>query len=160
MSQRSAPPSARPWAWIALGLALLPALAPWPVAQGLVHGFLIAVLLPLVPDPLAAGLGALAAGWLSEATLRSMPHPGGAAWADLSLVLFVRLADRIRPPDSRWIYVPRLIGILLLHALLIHLAVYLANGPHAWGRVWMWPPLTALLWGPPCWGFHQLHQKR
>lgn len=150
----------RPWAWLALGLALLPVTAPWPVAQGLLHGFLLAALLPLLPDPLLAALGALAAGWLTESTLRMVPHPGGVAWADLTLMLFVRMADRLRPPDSRGLYTARIVSILILQGLLIHGAVFIANGAHAWGTVWFWPPLTALLWAPRLWPYHQIHQRR
>lgn len=160
MSPRPTHSTVRPWAWLALGLALLPVLAPWPVAQGILHGFLIAALLPLVPDPLMAGLLALAAGWLTEGTLGMVPHLGGVAWGDLSLILLVRMADRFRPPDSRWIYTSRVVGILILQGLLIHAAVFLANGPHAWGTVWLWPPLTALLWGPRLWAYHQIHRRR
>ena len=160
MSPRPTRSVVRPWVCLALGLALLPMLAPWPVAQSLLHGFLIAALVPLIPDPLAAGLGAVAAGWLTESTLRLVPHLGGMAWANLSLMLFIRLADGLRPPDSRWVYVARIVSILILQGLLLHGATYLANGPHAWGALWLWTPLAALLWGPRLWAYHQIHQRR
>lgn len=160
MSAKHGPPSVRPWVWVSLGLALLPALAPWPVAQGLVHGFLLAGLLPLLPDVLWAGLFALAAGWLAEFPLRLIAHGGGTAWADLTLLLLVRLADRIRPPDSRPVYVARVASILVLQGLLIHGALTLANGPHALGWTWFWTPLSAFAWGPRMWPFHQNHLRR
>lgn len=160
MSPRTVRSLVRPWVWVAMGLALIPLLSPWPLIQGLVQGFLLAALIPLVPDPLAAGLMALAAGWLTESTLRLVPHAGGAAWANLTLVLFVRMVDRLRPPDSRWVFTARVVSILVLQGLLLHAAAAIANGPHAWGSVWVWPPLFAVLWGPRLWPYHQAHQRR
>ena len=61
--------------------------APWPSLQAVFHVALVLGLAPLQPVPLMAGLWAVAAGWVVEGTLRMVPHPGGAAWVDLTLTL-------------------------------------------------------------------------
>lgn len=160
MMRRTPPPAARPWAWATLGLAAIWLLAPWPVAQGAVHGFLVVSMAPVMDEALTAGCWAIAAGWLVEASLRMMPHLGGTAWADLSLVLLVRAASRMWPPDGRWAYVARLVPTLFLQGILVHGAMALANGGHGWGSAWIWSAASGLLWGPLAWTFHQTYRRR
>lgn len=127
--------------------------APWPSLQAVLHVALVLGLAPLETVPLTAGLWALAAGWVSESTLRMVPHPGGAAWADLTLALTVLFFNRFWPPDRRLIWWARLAGFTLVHTLLSHLAVALASGPHAWGRGWLWALIASPLWAMLAWRF-------
>lgn len=148
--RKSAPPAASLWTIAGLGTTLLWLLAPWPVAQAVLHGAVVVAVLPLLKAPLSSGLWALAAGWVVDLSLRVQPHPGGTPWADLTLVLFLRWAVRMWPPPDRAGYVVRLLGGLLLHGLLQQLALTLANGPHAWGTAWLWAVAAGLAWG--VWG--------
>lgn len=125
--------------------------APWPPLQAVFHAALVLGLAPLEPLPLATGFWAVAAGWVSEGTLRMVPHPGGAAWVDLTLALTVLFLNRFWPPDRRLIWWARLAGFALLHAVLLHLAVALASGVHVWGTGWFWALLTSPLWAMLAW---------
>ena len=127
--------------------------APWPSLQAVFHVALVLGLAPLQPVPLVAGLWAVAAGWVAEGTLRMVPHPGGAAWVDLTLTLTVLFFNRFWPPDRRLIWWARLAGFTLLHALLLHLAMALASSAHTWGRGWLWALLTSPLWAMLAWRF-------
>lgn len=125
--------------------------APWPTLQAVFHVALVLGLAPLEAVPLKAGLWAVAAGWVAEGTLRMVPHPGGAAWVDLTLTMTVLFLNRFWPPDRRLIWWGRLAGFTLLHALLSHLAVALASGSHPMGHGWLWALLTSPLWAMLAW---------
>lgn len=157
--RRQAPPLAGLWAYAGLGVTLLWATARWPVPQAMLHGFLVVALLPLMKEPLASGLWALGAGWVVDLSLRLQPHPGGSAWADLTLVLFLKAAVRLWPPPDLGGYRIRLLGGLLLHGLLVQLTLTLANGPHAWGTAWIWAVASGLLWAGWSWSLYLTHRS-
>lgn len=150
---RSTRPLVRPTLLCLLALAGVFATAPWPSLQAVFHVALVLGFAPLEAVPLATGLWALAAGWITEGTLRMVPHPGGLAWVDLSLALAVLFFNRFWPPERRLIWWARLVGFTLLHTLLSHLAVTLASGTHLWGRGWLWALLASPLWAMLAWRF-------
>lgn len=151
MTARNAPPTVRSSLVCLLALVGIFFTAPWPSLQAVLHVTLVLGLAPLESAPLMAGLWAVAAGWVAEGTLRMVPHPGGAAWVDLTLALAVLFFNRFWPPDRRLIWWARLAGFSLLHALLLHLAVTLASGPHTWGQGWLWALLASPLWAMLAW---------
>lgn len=159
MMRKSPPPLAGLWAYAGLGVVLLWTTARWPVPQAMLHSLLVVALLPLMKDALATGVWALAAGWVMDLALRLQPHPGGTAWADLTMVLFLRAAVRLWPPPDRSGYVLRLLGGLLIHGLLVQSALSLANGPHAWGAAWLWGAASGLLWGGWTWKQYLAHRS-
>lgn len=151
MSARHAPAVVRPSVVSLAALVAIFLSAPWPPLQAVFHVALVLGLAPLESVPLLAGLWAVAAGWVMEGTLRMVPHPGGVAWADLTLALTVLFFNRFWPPDRRLIWWGRLAGFTMLHALLLHLAVALASGSHPLGRGWLWALLTSPLWAMLAW---------
>ena len=151
MIAQSDAPKLRPTLLCFLALGGIWFTAPWPSLQAVFHAALTLGFAPLESIPLMVGLWAVAAGWVAEGTLRMVPHPGGAAWADLTLALAVYFLNRFWPPDRRLIWWARLAGFTLLHALLVHLAVALAAGSHAWGRGWFWALLASPLWAMLAW---------
>ena len=153
MSAHGAPPLVRPTILCALVLVGIFFAAPWPALQAVLHATLVLGLAPLEAVPLVAGLWAILAGWTVESTLRLTPHPGGTAWADLTLTLAVLFLNRYWPPDRRFMWWARLAGFTLLQTLLVHLAVVLANGAHTWGRGWLWALLASPLWAMVAWLF-------
>ncbi|WP_243302633.1 hypothetical protein [Geothrix oryzisoli] len=133
----------------ALGLVFLS--APFPRLQAVVHILLVLALAPRAGSPLTGVLWAAAAGWALEGSLRLYPHMGGTAWADMTLALVAGgLAGRW-PLEGVKGWLARLAGLLVAHTLLVHLAVRLASGPHAWGSGWFWALLSLPLWGWAIW---------
>ncbi len=147
----NAPMAVRPSVFCAVALALIFFTAPWPPLQAVFHVALVLGLAPLEAAPLAAALWALAAGWTLEGTMRLVPHPGGAAWADMTVALAVLFFNRYWPPDRRLLWWARLAGFTLLHALLMHGAVALASGAHVWGRGWLWALISSPFWAMLAW---------
>ncbi len=160
MTRRSAPPPVRPWLWALVALPLLALLAPLPLLQAIVQGFLLVALLPLVRDVRASALMAVAAGWIVEGSLRLVPHGGGTAWANLTLLLLMRTGLQLRPPESKRLYVAMAGLTLVVHGLLVHGALALANGPHAWGTLWLWTAASSLAWGPLAWRLYGAYPRR
>lgn len=153
MSSHGGRPMVRPTILCALVLTGIFFSAPWPSFQAVLHSALVLGFAPLETVPLVASLWAIAAGWTVEGTLRLVPHPGGTPWADLTLTLGVLFLNRYWPPDRRLLWWARLAGFTLLQALLVHLAVALASGAHAWGQGWLWALLASPLWAMLAWRF-------
>ena len=151
MTVRNAPASIRSSLVCFAALVGIFITAPWPSIQSVFHVALVLGYAPLESVPLVAGLWAVAAGWVAEVTLRMVPHPGGAAWVDLTLTLTVLFFNRFWPPDRRLIWWGRLAGFTLLHSLLLYLAMALASGSHPVGRGWLWALLTSPFWAMLAW---------
>lgn len=144
------PPAQRALAAAAcvLGIAFL---APWPGPQALLH---VALVLGFALDPESALLTALwaaAGGWALEGSLHIYPHLGGTAWADMTMALLARLLYREWPIDSLKGWMGRQILLALVWIPLMHLAVWIAAGPHLWGQGWTWVVLGLPLWGWLSW---------
>lgn len=133
----------------ALGLLFLS--APFPQVQTVLHALLVLGLAPRSEAPLAGALWALTAGWIVEGTLRLLPHLGGTAWADLTLVLFAGWMAGRWPLEGLRGWLLRLAGLSVLHFVAVHAAVALAAGPHPWGWGWFYTLLSLPLWGWLSW---------
>ena len=133
----------------ALGLVVL--CAPFPRLQPIVHVMLVLALAPRAGSPLSGVLWAGAAGWALEGSLRTYPHLGGTAWADMTLALFMGWTSGRWPLEGLKGWLGRLVALLFAHTLLVHWAVRLASGPHPWGFGWLWAGLTLPLWGWAVW---------
>jgi len=140
---------AAPWrcALAVLCLAAIVLSSPWTGPQAVFQAFLVLAVAAGFESPLAALLWAAAGGWVLEGSLRSFPHMGGTALANMALCTLAHWHFRNRPPDSRVSYWGQLAAFSLGHSVLIHLAVRLAAGPHPWGRGWLWALLCTPLWG-------------
>jgi hypothetical protein len=120
--------------------------APWPGVQATLNAFLTLGLAPGFTSPLAGICWAAAGGWVLEGTLRLYPHMGGTALGNM-LACFLAYGLLIRwPPHSLKPYWGRQAALVLLHALLVHLSVRLASGPHVWGTGWLWSLLLVPIW--------------
>jgi len=128
-------------------LAAILILSPWPGPQAVFHAFLVLAVASGFESPLPAMLWAAAGGWALEASLRSYPHMGGTALANMAICLLVQSLMKHRPPDHKSSYWGQLAAFCLGHTLLTHLMVRIAAGPHAWGCGWLWSLLTVPLWG-------------
>ncbi|HEX4845549.1 MAG TPA: hypothetical protein VFV26_04975 [Geothrix sp.] len=146
-----APPASRQNLLCAAALGLVFLCAPFPRAQSVIHVVLVLALAPRVGAPLATALWAGAAGWALEGSLRLYPHLGGTAWADMSMALVAGGMAGRWPLEGLKGWFARLAGLLALHTLLVHGAVRLASGPHAWGTGWLWAAFTLPLWGWAVW---------
>lgn len=134
---------------LALGLVLL--CAPFPGLQSVAHVAMVLALVPRVGSPLATALWAGAAGWAFEGSLRLYPHLGGTAWADMTVALLAAWMAGRWPPEGLKGWMGRMAGLLVLQALLVHGAVRLAAGPHAWGFGWLWAAVSLPLWSWAVW---------
>lgn len=143
-----------------LSLAGIWASAPWPVLQGFFHAFLVVGLVPEFRSRLTGVLWAAAAGWVLEGTLRTYPHLGGTALANIIVALVAGWALIQWPPTHRRNFWLRLAALSALHSLLIHLAVRIACGPHPWGWGWLWTLIAIPLWGTVVFRLHQPAHRR
>ena len=134
--------------------------APWPALQAVLNAFLVLGLLPEFPSPLVGATWAAAAGWVLEGTLRTYPHLGGTALANIIVALVAGWALIQWPPTHRRNFWFRLAALSALHSLLIHLAVRIACGPHPWGWGWLWTLLATPLWGTVAFRLHQPAHRR
>ncbi len=133
----------------ALGLVVLT--APFPRLQAVAHALLVVAFAPRAGEPLQGALWAVAAGWALEGTLRLYPHLGGTAWADLSVTLLAGWVAGHWPVEGLRTWLVRLGWLTLLQGLLVHGAVRLAAGPHAWGSGWFWALILVPAWGWAAW---------
>lgn len=147
MSRTLAPAPVRLYLWSGLGLVLLYGLAPWPLLQTVVHAALVIGVAPAFGGSLATALLAAAAGWTVETSLHLYPRLGGTPLADMIVALTAHGMRYQWPPEHRGSYLLRLALLCLGHALLAHLLVRWAAGPHAWGWGWLLAFVTVPLWG-------------
>ncbi|MCE1229645.1 MAG: hypothetical protein LWX11_09210 [Firmicutes bacterium] len=129
--------------------------ALWPSVQAILNTFLVLALAPEFRSPLVGAFWAAMAGWILEGTLRAYPHLGGTAFANLNMALLAAWTLSLWPPLTRKVALTRFAVLALIHGLLIHAFVRVACGPHPWGWAWLWPILTAPLWG---WIGFKLHR--
>lgn len=134
-----------------LALALVFLCAPFPRLQAVFHVMLVLALAPRPGAPLRTALWAAAGGWALEGALRLYPHMGGTAWADMTVALMAAGMAGRWPLESLKGWLARLAALAILHTLLVHGAVRLAAGPHAWGSGWAWAMLSLPLWGWALW---------
>ena len=83
--------------------------------------------------------------------LLSVPHMGGTAWADLTLLLLASWSAGRWPVETFRDWLSRLAALTVLHVVLAHIAVGIASGPHLWGWGWLWALLSLPLWGWITW---------
>lgn len=134
--------------------------SPWPSIQAVFHVLLVLGIAPAFRSPLAAALWAAAAGWLLEGSLRVYPRLGGTPLANMGAALLALGLLQLWPPHRFWPFWGRLSALVLGHALLVHLCVRIAAGPHAWGMGWLWALLTVPLWGSLALWLHRPPQAR
>ncbi len=134
--------------------------APWPGPQAALNAFLVLGLAPGFLSPLAGMAWAAAGGWVLEATLRVYPHLGGTAFGNM-LACLLAFSLLVRwPPHALKPYWGRQAVLVLVHALLIHLSVRFAAGPHAWGTGWLWSLVLVPAWATLALRLHPpLHRK-
>ena len=135
----------------ALALALVFLCAPFPRLQAVFHVMLVVALAPRAGAPLRTALWAAAGGWALEGTLRLYPHLGGTPWADMTVALLAAWMAGRWPLESLRGWLARLAALAVLQVALVHGAVRLASGPHAWGSGWAWALLTLPFWGWALW---------
>jgi len=160
MSVKANSPTLRHLLFVALTLGGLCYTAPWPAAQAVLNAFLVLGLAPEFRSPLIGACWAAAAGWVLEGTLRAYPHLGGTALGNLLAMLLAAWVLAQWPPSQRRAFWTRLAVLAVVHALLLHGAVRIASGPHAWGWGPLWTLLTAPLWGSVAFWLHRpLHRR-
>ena len=135
----------------AAALLLVLLSAPFPRVQALLHLALVVALAPRAATPWPYALWALAAGWGVEGSSRLVPHMGGTAWADLTLLLLASWSAGRWPVETFRDWLSRLAALTVLHVVLAHIAVGIASGPHLWGWGWLWALLSLPLWGWITW---------
>jgi hypothetical protein len=146
MNRRTSAPAVRHGLLALVSLAGIHFTAPWGGLQAVLHAMLVLGLAPEFRSPLVAVLWAAGAGWVLEGSLRLYPHLGGTALANMSLCLLIRWTLMQWPPRERNPYWGRMAAMLVLHALLVHAAVRLAAGPHAWDTGVIWALVSVPLW--------------
>ena len=147
----------------ALALATLVGIhftSPWPGLQAIFQVFLVLGLAPVFPSPIQGMVWAAAAGWVLEGTLRGYPHLGGTALGNMLACLLAYGLLLQWPPHTRNPFWGRQAGLVIVHFVLVHLAVGLASGPHAWGYGWLWALVSIPLWATLALGLHApIHRK-
>jgi hypothetical protein len=147
MTGRSVSSSLRPLLVAVLSLGAIHQTASWPGLQAACQAFLVIGLAPEFKSPLVGALWAAAAGWVLEGSLRMYPHMGGTALANMIVCLLVHWTLVQWPPRERYAFWGRLGAFAVLHLLLVHGAVLVAAGAHAWGTGPIWTLLLVPLWG-------------
>lgn len=146
--------------FVLLNLGLIYHAAPWPMVQAVLNTFLVLALAPEFRSLLIGGFWAALAGWVLEGTLRAYPHLGGTALGNLTTTLIAGWALIQWPPSERKAFLGRLAALALLHTVLVHGAVRIACGPHAWGWGWLVALATVPLWGRLAFKLHRpLHRR-
>jgi hypothetical protein len=157
---RSSSPTVRHLLLVLITLGGIYHAAPWPNVQAVLNAFLVLGLAPEFRSPFIGACWAAAGGWLLEGTMRAYPHLGGTALANLTVTLLAAWALAQWPPSQRKAFWTRLFALASLHALLVHLAVRIACGPHSWGWGWLWTFLTVPLWGTVAFRLHRPFHRR
>ena len=146
MSNPTGTPKVRRFFLALLCLGGIHLTAPWPGPQSILNAFLVLGLAPGFDSPLTGLAYAAAGGWILEGTLRMYPHLGGTALGNMA-ACFLAYGLLLRwPPSSLKPYWGRTAALVLIHALLVHLAVRFAAGPHAWGTGWIWSLALVPFW--------------
>ena len=160
MNNPATRPPIRLLLFVLLNLGCIYHAAPWPTVQAILNTFLVLALAPEFRSLLVGGFWAAVAGWVLEGTLRSYPHLGGTALGNLSTTLLAAWALAQWPPSQKNAFLARLAALTVVHALLVHGAVRIACGPHAWGWGWLGALFTVPLWGALAFKLHRpLHRR-
>lgn len=134
--------------------------APWPGPQAAFHAALVLALAPEFRSPFVGLIWSAAAGWLLEGTLRVYPQYGGTALANMVMTLIAHGMLIQWPPQGARALWGRMAGLVLGHALLLHLCILLAAGRHTWGWDWIWSLASVPLWASLAFKLHRpLHRK-
>lgn len=160
MSGSGISPSFRLLLFVLLSLGGIYHAAPWPVVQAVLNAFLVMGLAPEFRSPLVGAFWAAVAGWVLEGTMRAYLHLGGTALGNLATTLLAAWALAQWPPSQRKAFWTRLLVLGAVHTLLVHGAVRIASGPHAWGWGWLWTLLTIPLWGTVAFRIHRPAHRR
>lgn len=112
--------------------------APWPRLQLILHVLTVVALAPDFRNYLITGLIASASGWALEGSLKLYPRLGGSPWAALTVALVAAFLAEHWPPDSRFRWMTRQLGLAFGLFLLTEGMVYLAAGSLPTGRPWLW----------------------
>lgn len=148
---------------ILIGVAALAGihlLAPWPGPQAVAHAFLVLGLAPGFETPLHGMLWAALGGWVLEGSMRTYPHLGGTALANMIMCLVAYGLALRWPPHTRKPYWGRQAALALVHYLLVNLTVRFAAGPHPWGWGWLWVLVFIPAWASLAFKLHPpLHRK-
>lgn len=160
MSSSSSSPTVRHLLLVLLTLGGIYLAAPWPTLQAVLNVFLVLGLAPEFRSPLVGACWSAAAGWVLEGTLRAYPHLGGTPLGNLVATLIAAWALSQWPPSRRKSFWTRLAALAVAHALLVHLAVRIASGPHPWGWGGLWTLLTIPLWGTVAFRLHRPVHRR
>lgn len=155
MNRHTSAPAVRHGLLAVASLAGVHFSAPWTGLQAVFHALLVLGLAPEFRSPLVAVLWAAGAGWVLEGSLRVYPHLGGTALANMTLCLFIRWTLVQWPPRERNPFWGRMAAMLVLHALLVHGAVRLAAGPHAWDPGTVWALVSVPFWGTLIFRIHR-----
>lgn len=134
-----------------LGVLSVLLTAPWPRLQLILH---VITVVALAPDPrgyLLTGLLAAASGWALEGSLKLYPRLGGSPWAALTLALVAAFLAEHWPPDSRFRWMIRQLGLALGLFLLTQVMVYLAAGTMPSAKTWLWVFISWPLWAYLTW---------
>lgn len=160
MSASTTSPTFRHLLFVLLTLGGIYHAAPWPTVQAVLNAFLVLGLAPEFRSPLVGACWAAAAGWVLEGTMRAYPHLGGTALGNLLTALIAAWALAQWPPSERKAFWTRLALLAVIHAMMVHLAVRIACGPHSWGWGGLWTLLTVPLWGTVAFKLHRpVHRK-
>ncbi|HJV23128.1 MAG TPA: hypothetical protein VJ570_10535 [Holophagaceae bacterium] len=152
MALRKPPLSLQARALVALmGVLAVLVTAPWPRLQLILH---VLTVVALAPDPrsyLVTGLLASASGWALEGSLKLYPRLGGSPWAALTIALVAAFLAEHWPPESRFRWMIRLLGLAVGLFLLTQTMVFLAAGSLPTARPWAWVLLGWPLWAYLTW---------
>jgi hypothetical protein len=139
---------------MAVSLAAMYFLAPWPEIQAVFHVFIVLGLAPVLRTPLYCALLAASAGWLFEIALRSYPGLGGTALGNMACALLLWYSLSISPPGKAFVYYLQLALSVALHTAAVYFFVNIAAGPHNIGYGWQWSLISLPVWGPLAWRFY------
>ena len=145
---------------VALCLASLCFLSPWPGPQTVLHVFVVVGLAPVARTHFTCALLAGTAGWIVEASLRAYPVMGGTAVGNMACAIMLWHSLSISPPAKPFNYYLQLLLAVVLHTVFVHLAVTAASGHHALGYGWQWSLVFLPLWGPLAWRLYTPPHQR
>jgi len=139
---------------VALSMAGIYVMAPFPSPQAVVHTFLVLGIAPGLKTPLQCAVLAAATGWLIEAALRTYQGMGGTALGNMLCAVLLWYSLSLSPPSKAFFYYLQLAVAVMLHTAATYFFVNVASGPHALGYGWQWSLVLLPLWGPLAWRFY------